>query len=152
MTMNEWVQNWISDLTKPDSVTGIPLCPFAQKAWDQGHVKVVNTDNLWNAVHAEIENFGEHRLVMCIQDEITHDYASLEAACSALNRWFSFTDKDIWLLSSQMNRDIVFIQRLSELDAASVALEKLGYYDAYDKEDYERLIGQRRLLRRGTQQ
>lgn len=150
--MNEWLQDWVADLAKPSPVNNIPLCPFAQKAWDQGAVKVVQTDDLWKCVFEEVQNFGEHKVVVCIQDEINQDYVEFEAACLALNRWFSFTNIDIWLLSSHKERSIIFIQRLSELDSASVALEKLGYYKNYNEEDYNRLVLQRRLLRKGTQQ
>lgn len=150
--MNEWVQNWIVDLAKPTPANGISLCPFAQKAWDQGAVKVIATDNLWDSVHQAVQEFGEHKVVMCIQEGLDKEYFELEAECAALNRWFAFVGMDIWLLASQKEHSIVFVQRLSELNAASIALEKLGYYAQYDQADYDRLIAQRRLLCKGTKQ
>jgi hypothetical protein len=150
--MTQWAQEWVEDLSRPDASIGTPLCPFAKKAWDAGDVKIVPADNLWDAVHQEIQNFGEHRLVMCVQEEPQQEYFELEAACMALNKWFAFIGADIWLLGYQKERTIVFVQRLSELDSASIALEKLGYYKHYEPEDYDRLIMQRRLLRKGTQQ
>jgi hypothetical protein len=149
--MSQWVENWVAELTRPNLQTGVALCPFAKKALEAGDVKVVETDNIWDAVHQEVQNFGQHRVVMCSQEGFNESYAELEAACMALNRWFAFKNLDIWLLSAHMDRTIVFVQRLSELDAASVALEKLGYYRDYDPEDYDRLVVQRRLLKKGTQ-
>lgn len=148
--MTQWVQEWVKELSRPNEMTGLAECPFAQKAWDQGAVKVVESQQLWDAVHREVEGFGEHKVVMCVQPDPEQDYEELEAACAALNRWFAFKGMDLWLLSYQIDHAIVFIQTLSELDSASVALEKLGYYQHYDSEDYDRLIAQRRLLRQGA--
>jgi len=65
-----------------------------------------------------------------------------------LNRWFARNNMDIWLLSYQEDEAIVFVQRLSHLDDAADALNKLGYYDNYEVEDYQRLIKQRTAFRR----
>jgi len=144
--MTEWVSGWVQELSTPQS-NGIAQCPFAKKAWDSGEVKVIEAQDLWAAVHQEIDCFGTHRAVLCIQPDPEQDYAELEAACNALNKWFAFEGLDIWLLSSQMNdSNIVFIQRHSELDTASRSLEKMGYYVGYSDEDFDRLIKQRRDL------
>lgn len=150
--MSQWVADWVDNLLKPDASTGVALCPFAKKAWDAGDVKVVETQDLWAVVHKEVENFGEHKVVVCVRDGFEESYDELEAACIALNRWFAFRGMDIWLLASHTDKTLVFIQRLSELDSASIALEKLGYYRNYLPEDYERLVVQRRVLRKGIQQ
>jgi hypothetical protein len=150
--MTQWAKEWVESLSKPDASAGIPLCPFAQKAWDAGDVKIVSAEDLWSSVFEEVRNFGDHRVVMCVLEEPQQEYFELEAACMALNKWFAFSGADLWLLGYQKERTIVFVQRLSELDSASIALEKLGYYKHYEPEDYDRLIMQRRLLRKGTQQ
>lgn len=148
--MTYWVQSWINELSKPDAITGLTVCPFAKKAWDHGFVKVIDAQNLWDAVHREVMSFGEHKVVMCVQEKPEQEYEQLESSCAALNRWFAFIGLDIWLLSYQTDKAIVFIQSLSELDSASIVLEKLGYYKDYDTDDYNRLIRQRRNLRKGV--
>lgn len=148
--MKQWVKNWIADLSKVNKNSKLSLCPFAGKAWDQGAVSVVHTDNLWDSVHDAVLNFGNFKVVMCIQEEQDQEYAELEIECAALNRWFAYNNMDIWLLSSHREYTIIFVQRLSELDTASVALEKLGYYKTYKKEDYDRLILHRRTLRQSA--
>lgn len=145
--MKQWVEDWIADLAKTDEGKKVALCPFAEKAWVQGAVNVVHTSNLWESVHDAVKNFGGHKVVMCIQEEQDQEYEQLELECAALNRWFAFNKMDIWLLSSHREYSIVFVQRLSELDTASIALDKLGYYQGYEKDDYDRLILQRRTLR-----
>lgn len=146
--MTEWVSGWAQELSTPRT-DGIALCPFAKKAWDNNEVKVVESQNLWETVHEEVSGFGPHKVVLCIQPAPEQDYVELEAACMALNRWFAFNRQDIWLLSSEMRgNSIVFVQKASELEAASRSLEKLGYYADYTAEEFERLIAQRqRLLR-----
>ena len=148
--MSQWVASWVEDLSKPSAETGVALCPFAKKAWDSGDVKVVESQDLWGAVHKEVQDFGEYKVVVCAREGFNESYAELEAACTALNRWFAFKGVDIWLLGSHMDKTIVFVQRLSELAAASRALEKLGYYAGYSDEDYQRLIAQRDAAAQGV--
>lgn len=150
--IQNWIKNWIGDLSKIDKRIGVALCPFASKAWDQGAVNVIHTDDLWESVHKEVKSFGKHKVVLCMQNDMSQDYEDLELECAALNRWFSFNNMDIWLLSSYKDYAIVFIQRLSELDSASAALEKLGYYEGYEKADYDRLVMQRRNLHKKSLQ
>lgn len=148
--MKQWVEGWIAELARTDMNTGLAQCPFAKKAWDQGAVNVVHTDDLWKSVHEAVQNFGKYKVVMCIQEEMDQEYEALELECSALNRWFAFNKQDIWLLASHKDYCTVLVQRLSELDSASVALEKQGYYAEYEQRDYDRLILQRRVLRQSV--
>ena len=151
--MNQWVEEWVNTLAQPDPQTnGTPWCPFAKQAWHKGQVNVQIDQDLWSLVCREIEKFdGTYKVIMCVQEEPEQDYFELEAACHALNRWLSFTGIDIWLLSYQEDKAIVFIQTLSDLDDAADTLHKLGYYEKYAADDYQRLIVQRRELRRRLQ-
>ena len=54
---------------------------------------------------------------------------------------------NLWLLAFQTDFTMVFIQRLSELDDASRILERTGYYETYNTEDYINLILDRRKVR-----
>jgi hypothetical protein len=127
----------------------LPMCPYAKQAWSKGQVKVIDTSSLWDTVHEQVDRFdGSYKVVMCVQEEPEQDYFALDAACMALNRWFVYAGRDIWLLAYQEDRAIVFIQTLSDLDDAADTLQKLGYYDKYAAEDYQRLIKQRSELRR----
>ena len=148
--VNQWVGEWAEALSKPDDQTnGVPLCPFAKQVWNKGQVDVQKDEDLWGLVCREVEKFdGTYKVVMCVQEEPDQDYFELDAACMALNRWFVYSGLDIWLLSYQEDRSIVFIQTLSDLDDAADILHKLGYYDNYPADDYQRLIKQRSELRR----
>jgi|TARA_R100000149_G_scaffold59791_2_gene28794 hypothetical protein len=144
------IEEWIETLSVPDTERNdVPLCPYAKQAWRRGQVKVVHTQDLWNDVFLQVEEFNDtYKVVMCVQSDPEQDYFELEASCLSLNKWFARNSMDIWLLSYQEDEAIVFIQRLSHLDDAADALHKLGYYDNYDAEDYQRLIKQRTMLRR----
>ena len=148
--VNQWIEEWVDLLSKPDSETkGTPLCPFAKQAWHKGQVDVQIDQDLWSLVCKEIEKFdGTYKVVMCVQEEPEQDYFELEASCHALNRWLAHIGLDIWLLSYLEDRAIVFIQTLSDLDDAADILQKLGYYENYPADDYQRLIKQRSELRR----
>lgn len=146
--VSDWIKTWIAELSEPNEETSsIALCPFAKKAWNQDLVKVVQTDDIWQSVHAEVFGFGSHEVVMCIQENSDEEYLELELRCDTLNNWFSAEGRDIWLLSYQMEKTIVFVQALSKLDSASGSLKSLGYYENYSPEDYERLVNKRRVLR-----
>ena len=148
--VNQWIEEWVDVLSKPDLETnGVPLCPFAKQAWHKGQVNVQTDEDLWGLVCREIAGFNyAYKVVMCVQEKPDQDYFQLEASCYALNRWLRHTGKDLWLLSYQEDRSIVFIQTLSDLDDAADILQKLGYYDNYPADDYQRLIKQRSELRR----
>jgi len=148
--INQWIESWVETLASAEEgVNGIPLCPFAKQAWRKGQVSVQIDQDLWGLVCREIEQFDcTYKVVMCVQEEPEQDYFELEAACNALNRWLAHTGKDLWLLSYQEDKAIVFIQTLSDLDDSADTLYKLGYYENYPAEDYQRLIKQRSKLRR----
>jgi len=148
--VNRWIEQWVGELAKADDHTnGIPACPFAKPAWHKGQVNVQIDKDLWGLVCREIAEFNyAYKVVMCVQEEPEQDYFELEASCYALNRWLTHMGKDLWLLSYQEDRAIVFIQTLSDLDDAADTLHKLGYYENYSADDYQRLIKQRSELRR----
>ena len=148
--INQWIGSWVETLSSAEEgLNGIPLCPFAKQAWHKGQVDVQIDQDLWDLVCREMEKFdGTHKVVMCVQEEPEQNYFELEAGCNALNRWLSYKGKDLWLLSYQEDRAIVFIQTLSDLDDAADTLHKLGYYELYDLDDYDRLVKQRSELRR----
>ena len=79
--------------------------------------------------------------------EYEQDYEHLEQECMALNRFFTSTDIDVWLLAYLKDQAIVFVQRWTELENAAAKLEKLGYYTNYDRDDYQNHILARRKRR-----
>ncbi len=139
----------MEDLTPVDPDVGFALCPYAKKAWLDDRVKVVVCEeNLWDRVAEECVNFdSKNALTVCIDENPDRSYDELESACMAMNSYFSVTKQDLWVLVFEGEVAIIFIQRLSELDDASQKLEKVGYYQQYEPEDYIKLILARRERR-----
>ena len=148
--MEKYIERWImEDLTPVDPDVGFALCPYAKKAWTDDRVKVVVCDgDLWDRVADECVNFdSKNAITVCIEEGPDRGYEELEAACMAMNSYFSATKQDLWVLVFEGEVAIIFIQRLSELDDASQKLEKVGYYENYEPEDYIKLILTRREKR-----
>jgi len=68
------------------------------------------------------------------------DYGAEEAE-------LDFLYEHMWESSLDEEYCMMFIQRLTEVDDKSKQLEKLGYYQAFNENDYESLVIQRRKLR-----
>tara|TARA_R110000824_G_scaffold235014_6_gene423757 strand:+ start:587 stop:1042 length:456 start_codon:yes stop_codon:yes gene_type:complete len=141
----------MNDLSVVDPDLGFAPCPYAKKAFKEEKLKVVecvSRQDLWETIAAQCKNFSDkHSIIICLEEEPSQTYEEVEAACVAMNEWFAYNKIDLWLLAFQTNFTMVFIQRLSELDEASQKLEKMGYYQNYDTEDYVNLILNRRYRR-----
>lgn len=148
--MRELIYQWIMDeLSVVDPKLGYAPCPYAKRAWIDDKVKIVMCESdLWDRIADECANFPEDKVVtVCMQEEPLQTYDELEAACMAMNSFFAATGQDLWLLSFQTDFAMVFVQQLSELDDASQKLEKVGYYENYEPDDYVKLILKRRERR-----
>lgn len=143
------IEQWINDLAEVDAETGLPLCPFAKPAYDQGRVRIHHVDdNLWPSVlSAGAQLDDDTDVVVLVDASYAEDYEELEAAADALNDFFSAAGMDCWALSHLSEAAVIFVQKLTELDNSAAKLEKLGYYAHYSVADYERLITERRRRR-----
>ena len=152
MQLARILEDWILDeLCKPDEfVNGNALCPFARNAWLSEKVKTrEEVGDIWDAVYEEIATFDDtYQVVVCGNYGEKYTYDDLEAGCFALNGWLAATGVDIWLLSfKDKGLNMIFVQRLTDLDNASAKLERLDYYVNYDPDDYHRLVETRKQRR-----
>jgi len=152
MQLARILEDWIFDeLCKPDEfVNGNALCPFARNAWLSEKVKTrEEVGDIWDAVYEEITTFDDtYQVVVCGNYGDKYTYDDLEAGCFALNGWLAATGVDIWLLSfKDKGLNMIFVQRLTDLDNASAKLERLDYYINYDPDDYRRLVETRKQRR-----
>ena len=141
----------MKDLSVVDPDFGFAPCPYAKKAFIDNKLLVIDCldrEDLWQTVAAKCKDFNDkYSVIICAESEPSQKYEEVEAACIAMNEWFALNGMDVWLLAFQTNFTMVFIQRLSELDDASQKLEKMGYYENYDPQDYINLILNRRNRR-----
>ena len=152
MQLARILEDWILDeLCKPDEfVNDNALCPFARNAWLSEKVKTrEEVGDIWDAVYEEITTFDDtYQVVVCGNYGDKYTYDDLEAGCFALNGWLTATGVDIWLLSfKDKGLNMIFVQRLTDLDNASAKLERLNYYVNYDPDDYRRLVETRKQRR-----
>jgi len=145
------IEQWIENLAERDPDLGMPLCPFAKPAWDEGRVRVVETssgDKLWSAVLKSVAlvNSGCD-VVLVVAADYEGTYADLEEATDRLNDFFFAARLDLWALSHLDGEAVIFLQKLTHLDNSAAKLEKLGYYNHYSPCEYERLIAKRRQRR-----
>lgn len=143
------IEQWIKDLAEVDPDLGLPLCPFAKPAYDQGRVRIVYANgNLWPTVLAAGSSWQDDTDVVVVVDDLfEQSYETLEATTDALNDFFTASGLDLWALSHLSESAVIFVQRLTDLDNSAAKLEKLGYYEQYDYCDYHRLVVERRQRR-----
>lgn len=143
------IERWINDLAEVDAETGLPLCPFAKPAYEQGRVRIYHVDdNLWPSVlSAGAQLDDDTEVVVLVDKSYSGKYDDLEGVAEALNDFFTAAKMDCWALSHLSDAAVIFVQKLTELDNSAAKLEKLGYYAHYSVADYERLIAERRRRR-----
>jgi len=142
----------MKDLGVVDPDTGFAPCPYARKAFKDSKLKVVkcfSRQDLWEKVSVESKSFDpQYSVIICAEEDPSQTYDEVEAGCIAMNEWFALNKMDVWLLAFQRwNFTMIFVQKLSELDDASQTLEKMGYYESYEPDDYLNLILYRRERR-----
>ena len=149
-TVKSLIQDRVdTDLSVVDPGAGFAPCPYAKKALRDDRLKLVKCEgDLWKKVTEECKNFDtNYSVAICYEEEPEEKYEQIESACMALNEWFALNKMDVWVLAFQTDFTMVFVQRLSELDDASQKLEKMGYYENYERDDYVKLILTRRQRR-----
>lgn len=168
------IRKWSKDFLEVPSETlgGLPPCPYAKQAWLENKVKFsINTDI--DELVKEIKEFDTHSYDIVVwASELLPDVQYLDGFCDGMNEALAIGNQDIHLmvfhpdydandagLEFLINEDVtdssltycmVFVQRLSLLDDASVSLAKTGYYRHFPEEVYNSLVLHRRSLRHGN--
>ena len=165
------IRSWshkVLEVANP-ALNGLPACPYAQKAWKENKVSVVETDHIGIETISQANKFenNNYDLVIIASYRFPTPYQFTEFI-EFLNDTYSWSDLHImgfhpeygaedaeldflydhdWASSIDEEYAMMFIQSLSQVDDASLKLEKLGYYDVYPHEEYEALVLERRQRR-----
>ena len=165
------IRSWshkVLEVANP-ALNGLPACPYAQKAWKENKVSVVETDHIGIETISQANKFenNNYDLVIIASYRFPTPYQFTEFI-EFLNDTYSCSDLHImgfhpeygaedaeldflydhdWTSSIDEEYAMMFIQSLSQVDDASLKLEKLGYYDVYPHEEYEALVLERRQRR-----
>jgi hypothetical protein len=139
--LRSWSQE-VLEVANP-ALNGLPACPYAREAWKKNKVEVVETDHIGIETIAQANKFNDHQyeLVVIASYKFPTPYQFTEFV-GFLNDTYSWCDLHI-----NEEYAMMFIQSLSQVDDASLKLEKLGYYDVYPHEEYEALVLERRQRR-----
>ena len=165
------IRSWshkVLEVANP-ALNGLPACPYAQKAWKENKVSVVETDHIGIETISQANKFenNNYDLVIIASYRFPTPYQFTEFI-EFLNDTYSWSDLHImgfhpeygaedagldflydhdWASSIDEEYAMMFIQSLSQVDDASLKLEKFGYYDVYPHEEYEALVLERRQRR-----
>ena len=166
--IREELQSWsnsVLEIPNPH-LSGLPACPYAKKSWSDGRVQTlvgedvldlkeaislydtVTTDMLiWVNFNLGRQDLWERWITLWNKKNVKKDIHLMvfhpDYPPSEDNEDF-LTDND-WE-SSLDDYMMIFIQSLSALNKASVALEGIGYYNHFSDHLYETLVLDRRRL------
>jgi len=165
--LRDWSLNVLEIPNK--TLNGLPACPYAKEAWKQNKVHVVETDTLiTDTVDQAVKFDNTYDLVIVASYTFPDSIEFFNQYIDVLNNEHSKNDLHImgfhpdygaedaeldflyehdWESNVENEYAMMFIQSLSKVDDASLKLEKLGYYNAYPKEEYETLVLDRRKRR-----
>jgi hypothetical protein len=170
MSIEQDVRNWSQEVleTPNKRLNGLPACPYAKKAWVDNKVYVHETSDLIkDAVTLRTKALTDYDLVIVASYQIPESQAlnqtmqAFNLICAKENLYFmcfhpeygaedaelDFLYEHDWESSIEEDYAMIFIQKLTDVDDKSRHLEKLGYYQAFKKDEYETLVLQRRQLR-----
>jgi len=151
-----------------DTLGGLPACPYAQQAWKQNKVRVIETNHLGIEAITQANLFDNTYDLVVVASYYFPSAVQLKEFTTFLNDTYTPRDLHImefhpdygaedadldFLYEHEWESDIedeyamLFIQSLSKVDDASLRLEKLGYYNVYPRDEYEALVLDRRKRR-----
>jgi len=169
--LREWSMN-VLEVPNPH-LDGLPACPYAKKAWQDNKVKIVETKNIYKETLRQCNEFTDNAydLTICASFTIPN-MQEFSTWCEERNNLLAKQDLHImgfhpefgaeeaeldflyehsWESSVKDEYCMVFIQSLSQVDDASLKLEKLDYYKVYPEDEYQELVINRRTKRNGNE-
>jgi len=174
-TIAEDLRSWSKHVLEVpnEHLNGLPACPYAKKAWQDNKVKIVETKNIYKETLRQCFEFKshQHEVVICASFNIP-DMEDFQSWCEKRNDLLANEDLHImgfhpeygaeeadldflyehsWESSVRDEYCMVFIQSLSQVDDASLKLEKLEYYKVYPENEYQELVVKRREKRHGNE-
>ena len=169
--LREWSMNVLE--VPNEHLDGLPACPYAKKAWQDNKVKIVETKNIYKETLRQCSEFTDNAYDITICASFTiPNMQEFSTWCEQRNNLLAKQDLHImgfhpefgaeeaeldflyehsWESSVKDEYCMVFIQSLSQVDDASLKLEKLDYYKVYPEDEYQELVINRRTKRNGNE-
>lgn len=163
------IRSWSAEVLEtpnPHLPNSLPACPYAKAAWMDNKVKVVEVEKIIDGTVKEADQFfsHDHEVVVVASytlpnaeefwevTEILNDlYAQRDIHIMVFHPEYGAEEAELdflydheWESGIESDYCMAFLQQLSQVDAASKKLEKLGYYKAFPEEDFFNLVLERR--------
>lgn len=154
MEYKEYLTKWIDEvLSVPsDLLNSLPICPFARRAILDNQIKFIRTSNYMDDIPVLLQQWDEavHAVVFVCDDDVDADqYVSDVADLNA-----EFLSQNLVLLEDHVNIEeafhgikfnngrynIIIAQRLHNINEASRALERKGYYINWSDDMYNDVV------------
>lgn len=135
---------WIGSLNEPRDVTnGIPTCPYARRAVEDGKVAIIfktRFGGLFDLNEIVSEWSGQFEVILLVVPRTQVDADAAQAVVKRANGLAAIIDLVVmvdhpdrpFIVAGQNNSNgefvIFFVQQKSKLEAASAALKARGYY------------------------
>lgn len=165
------VRKWSNEFLEipQQKLNGLAPCPYAKQAWIEDKV-TFSIDTGLDGLVNEVSKFDSHKYDIVVwASTVLPEVDYLDGFCDGMNEALAATGKDMHLMVFHPEYDaeeagleflvddgasdtdleycMVFIQKLSLLDDASLSLEKSGYYTHFPDDVYNSLVIERRKLR-----
>jgi len=165
------IRQWSNEFLEipQEKLNGLAPCPYAKQAWLEDKV-TFSIDTGLDGLIKEVSQFDSHKYDIVIwASTVLPEVEYLDGFCDGINEILAVTGKDMHLMVFHPDYDaeeagldflvddsvsdinleycMVFIQKLSLLDNASLSLEKSGYYTHFPDDIYHSLVTERRELR-----
>ena len=148
---NQKIEDWILDfLSQPNSAfDNIPPCPYAKKAWLDGHVEVKEFVS-FSEMRKDLREWNKEVIIYLFQHTTLPKCTELQILASKFNDEFPdflFLEETPELVEdvggvvvNQGELCMMIVQKRKPLEEAREELMKTGYYDNWSKEMKERII------------
>ena len=156
------IKKEIRDWSKEVLETETPVCPFAKKTWQEEKVDVVLSDCVyWTDLIDISQNFPKDKDVVIYCDlNMDVDVFNFDSRILILNSFLN--PHNLWVMGFHQEHDakeiveqehfvphfkesynMLFMQKLDELNKASERLQKIGYYNNWDEEEFLKILERR---------
>ena len=153
------IRAWSSETLETKQNNGHATCPYAKNTWSKDQVQVcLSKQEDWSDLILKTKNFSQDKKVLIYCDfnvELSED--EFNSRLNMLNTFFN--EQDYWFMGFHQDHDaksiveetsfepiyeevynMVFMQRLEELNKASQNLADIGYYSNWTKEEYDNIL------------
>lgn len=157
-SIKEEIRDWSKEVLETED----PVCPFAKKTWETEKVNVVLSQCIhWTDLIDISKDFPKDKDVVIYCDlNMDVDAFHFDSRILMLNSYLQ--PHNLWVMGFHQDHEakevvkqehfephfeesynMVFMQRLDELNKASERLQKIGYYNNWNVEDFQNILKRR---------